>query len=123
MFKTFSKRREKYNRAVLFCIVFMLTLFIFMCNDYVLLFLFVRRKLQWSLQKYTFFTSATSVIWIFGTFLCVYILHKKLKVPESVLLLLGFLSFLNGSLLYAFASKDWHMYFGKFAVISAALCS
>lgn len=113
MINTVLKQRVRYNRIVLFCVVFMLTLFMFTCNDSTLLFLFVRRKFHWSLRQYTFFSSSTSIVWMFGTFLSVYVLHKKIRIPESVVLLVGFLSFLNGSLLYGLASTDWHMYAGK----------
>lgn len=113
MVKTITRQRENYGRTILLLLILALIFSSFITNESSMLFLFVRGKFQWSLRKYTLFTTCTSVIGMVGTVFSTYVLNKVLKIPETVLMLVGLLSMLDGSLLYALASTDWHMYAGK----------
>lgn len=84
-----------------------------MNGDGSVMFLYLREKFDWTLTKFTLYNSATSVIWIVGTMGGTYILHKLLHVKEAVLVLIGFISVITGSLLLGFGRKDWYIYAGK----------
>lgn len=88
-------------------------IFSLMMGEQGLTYLFLREKFGWTLEKYTMYNSALSAVGIFGVFLSIYILHKLLSVTESVLILMGLINGLNGSLLQGLATKDVHIYIGK----------
>lgn len=108
------KSRRKYERPIIFLTAIMLCLYIFVINgDIAVTFLFLRSKFGWTLEKYTLFSSVSNLIWIACTMLGVYLLQHLLKVIDSVLVLMGFLSMLNGTLLQAVAKNDWPLYMCK----------
>lgn len=86
---------------------------IFMVYDSTVLFFYLRRAFSWSLQKFTIYQAISQALWIIGTFFTVHVLHKLVDIPETVLLLVGFLSLLDAYLLYGLASRSWHIYAGK----------
>lgn len=51
-------------------------------------------------------------LWIVGTMFVVGVLHKVFKIPETALLLIGFLSMLNGALMFGLATSGWYIYAG-----------
>lgn len=75
--------------------------------------LMLREKFGWSLQKYTIYSSLTGVNGVIGGVFGIMVLHMWLKVPETILLLIGFISGLDQALVYALANKDWEIYFGN----------
>lgn len=113
MVKTITRQRRDYNRAIFLCLILISIISAFIDREASMLYLFVRRKFQWSLRKYTLFTSCVSVISMLGTIFSTYVLNKKLKIPEATLMLIGLFALLNGSVLYGLASNDWYMYVGK----------
>lgn len=76
-------------------------------------FLFLRAKFGWTLQNYTLFSSVVTGFSIFGVTFGIYFLHKRLSVTESVLMLMGLLSSLNGCLLQGLATNSYYIYVGK----------
>lgn len=115
MFKVAVKRRENYARPIILLTVSILSIYIFIINgDSAVTFLFLRSKFGWTLRKYTLFSSVHNVLWILGTVVGVYLLHKLLVVTESVLVLMGLLSMLNSVLLQGLAKDDWAIYACKY---------
>nr|CAH7748371.1 unnamed protein product [Callosobruchus chinensis] len=110
MMKVALKKREQYKRAIILLCVGILTVYIFIINGNTLTFQYLREKFGWTLTRYTIFSSAESVVWTIGSFLCTYILHNVLKVAESVLVLVGCISMMNGSLLMALARSNAVIY-------------
>lgn len=86
---------------------------VFMVYDSTVLFFYLRRAFSWSLQKFTIYQAISQALWIIGTFFMVHVLHKLVDIPETVLLLVGFLSLLDAYLVYGLASRSWHIYAGK----------
>ncbi|CAH0551578.1 unnamed protein product [Brassicogethes aeneus] len=124
MLKSTFKERESYTRPIILLSILLLTLYIFVINgDASITFLYLRDKMQWSLKQYTIFSSIGTVIFIVGTVFGIYILHTLLNITESVLVLCGFLSFMNGHLIQGLATKDWHIYGASFAKILGGLVS
>lgn len=114
MVRTTFKSREDFIRSIVLLNLLMLTIHIFVMNgDGSVMFLYLREKFDWTLTKFTLYNSATSIIWIIGTMGGTYILHKLLHVKEAVLILIGFISILSGSLLQGFGRTDWYLYAGK----------
>lgn len=88
-------------------------IYVIVVYDSTVLFLYLRRAFSWSLQRFTIFQAINQALWIVGTVLMVHVLHKLVNIPETVLLLVGFLSLLDAYLMYGLASKSWHIYAGK----------
>lgn len=113
MFQVIFKHREQNRRTILLLTLTVMAFFTFMINDITVLFFYVRRSFAWSLERFTIFQAVSQGLWVIGTILMVHVLHKLLKIPENVLLLVGFLSLLDSYLIYGLASKSWHIYGGK----------
>lgn len=112
-------------RSILLVLIAVMGIFVFIINDSTVQFLYLRRAFSWSLEKYTIFQAISQALWVIGTIIAVHGLHKLLGVPETVLMVVGFLSILDGYLLYGLASKSWHIYAGerrKLLNLSAAKC-
>lgn len=109
---TIFKRREHHSRIVLLTSMGLLTLIVMASSDNSLMFMYVRQKLNWSLRKFTLFSSITNVAGILGTLFFVYVLHKMMKIADTAVLLLGLCSMIIGSLLYGIAKSDWYIYAG-----------
>ncbi|XP_066138566.1 probable peptidoglycan muropeptide transporter SLC46 isoform X2 [Euwallacea fornicatus] len=111
MFRTSFQSRAHFNRAIILLLVLTLALYfiaIIGCSS--VNFLFLRAKFQWTLQKYTWFNSGTSVLWITSTMVVVYVFHHKLHVAESKLILSGFVSLAIGAVVEGLARVDWLIY-------------
>lgn len=121
--KTILKKREMFDRTSVICIVLLLGLTAFVWNDSSIMFLYVRERFNWSLEKYTLFSSIEMCIYICGTLLTVYVLHKIVHIPETVLLLIACISLLNGSLLFALARHDRIIYLGTYSIYVTAVHS
>ncbi|KAF7270269.1 hypothetical protein GWI33_016735 [Rhynchophorus ferrugineus] len=84
MFSTTFRQRPGYDRAIIL--------------------------LLWSFLRYNWYSSATNILWITGGFLMVYIIHHRLKIQESPLVTLGFLSLTAAALIQELANVDWLIY-------------
>ncbi|KYB26390.1 probable peptidoglycan muropeptide transporter SLC46 [Tribolium castaneum] len=114
--KTTFKKRRNYDRCVVLSCVLMLTLFILVINgDGALVFLFLREKFHWSLEQYTLFSAAHNVTWVLGTAVGIYLLHKLLKIPETVMIVIGFISMFIGALVMGLAIYSWQVYAAAFS--------
>lgn len=104
--------------------------FVVISGDSSVMFLFVREKFSWTLRQYTLYNSATNIMWmaskfltlfsttavtnfLTGTFIIVYLLHHRLRVTESRLILVGFVALAVGAFVLALARVDWLVYVGK----------
>ncbi|KAF2896623.1 hypothetical protein ILUMI_09551 [Ignelater luminosus] len=74
------------------------------------MFLYVRAKFHWSLETYTTYSSINTVTTSLGSVIGIYFLHKLLKINEPFVILIGFISFIGGSILCGLATKEWHIY-------------
>lgn len=111
MLKTTFSPRESYVRCVLLMTIGIATVYILAANsDTSVFFLFVRKKFEWSLEQYTLYKSVKCVLWIVGIYLGLSVLHKLLKLAETPLLLLGFVSYFVSVLMQAFATEGWQLY-------------
>ncbi|XP_066249962.1 probable peptidoglycan muropeptide transporter SLC46 [Euwallacea similis] len=111
MFRTSFQSRPHFNRAIILLLVLTLALyFIAIIGRNSVNFLFLRAKFQWTLQKYTWFSSGASILWITSTMMVVYVLHHKLHVTESKLVLSGFVSLAIGAVIEGLARVDWLIY-------------
>ncbi|KAF5272414.1 hypothetical protein FQA39_LY07882 [Lamprigera yunnana] len=116
--KTTFKQRENFDRAFLLTVVSMTVIFLLANTaDGNIIFLYLRRKLQWTLKHYTLFISCRKMFWIGGSIIGGVLLHRCLHVEESVIILLGFLSLMANVFIQGIATKDWHMY-----IAGATIC-
>ncbi|KAK4885298.1 hypothetical protein RN001_001569 [Aquatica leii] len=116
--KTTFKRRERYDRAMLLTVALLTVVFLLAATaDGNIIFLYLRRKLNWTLTHYTLFASCRKISWIAGSIIGGLLLHKFLGIEESVIILLGFLSVMANAFIQGIATKDWHMY-----IAAATIC-
>jgi PCFT/HCP family folate transporter-like MFS transporter 1/3 len=111
MLKITFKKRQNYERCTIICCVLMVIVSVVARNgNSAVIFLFLREKFHWSLQTYTLFSAAGSVTSVFGTLIGLYFLHKLMKIPETVLILVAFISSLNGALVLGWAENNTSVY-------------
>ncbi|KAH1006695.1 hypothetical protein HUJ05_007403 [Dendroctonus ponderosae] len=111
MFWTSFKNRPQYNRAILLSLVLALALFfVIVAGDGSVMFLFMREKFHWTLRQYTWYNTASNLMFISSTCFVVYIVHHKLHVKESWIVFLGFISLTAGALIQGLAQVDWLIY-------------
>ncbi|CAG9829878.1 unnamed protein product [Diabrotica balteata] len=72
--------------------------------------MYLRNIFGWSQTDKNVFTSWSSVIGMGGTISLMFILYKKLQIQEASLVILGFISAIGSSLVYALATENWHIY-------------
>lgn len=114
MIKTTFKKRNNFDRYIVLSCIGMLTIYITIIDgNGAVVYLYLREKFQWTLEKYTLYNALHSITWIFGTIIGVYVIHKLLKIPESIMILVGFISLLNGTIVIAIARRDLDIYLGK----------
>jgi H+/Cl- antiporter ClcA len=114
MLKITFKKRQNYERCTIICCVLMVIVSVVARNgNSAVIFLFLREKFHWSLQTYTLFSAAGSVTSVFGTLIGLYFLHKLMKIPETVLILVAFISSLNGALVLGWAQNNTSVYSGN----------
>lgn len=112
MFQVISKRRSDNRRTILLLTLTLMSFYVFIMYDMTVLFLYLRRAFSWSLERFTIFQAVSQAFWIIGTILLVHVLHKLLDIPETVTMLIGLLSLLDGYLMLGLAKKSWHVYAG-----------
>lgn len=107
------KPREGYNRTVLLGCLGAVVIHVFAIAFTATESLLLRSKFHWDLQMLTDFASIQSVFGIMGMCICIYVLHKLLKISESVLIAVGLCANAIGASIMAFAQYDWQVYTGK----------
>lgn len=117
MIKVVFRPREKRKRPILLCAVVLLVLYIYQHYNNSVLFLYLREKFAWSLEQFTVFKTIYLSLWIVGTMFVVGVMHKILRISETTLLLIGFLSMLNGALMFGLATSGWHIYLGSYLLL------
>ncbi|XP_044745388.1 proton-coupled folate transporter-like [Coccinella septempunctata] len=111
---TFKKRPNNKRVLILLCLA-ITSLFLFaVMSGGGSLYMYLRLKFEWTMKQFTLFTSVRDVASIFGTIFGIYFLHKKLKVEEIILILMGLISCLGGALVQGLATTDMDIYFGGF---------
>lgn len=107
------KPRENYRREILLLMTLSSIFSVLAVGDGGITFLYLREKFGWTLTKYTLYNSIMSILAFLSTALGTLLLHKYLSVTESVLILMGSISSIDGHLMQGLATKNWHIYAGK----------
>ncbi|XP_076269606.1 putative peptidoglycan muropeptide transporter SLC46 isoform X1 [Rhynchophorus ferrugineus] len=110
MFRTPFKERELSNKKILLLMMLCLCVGNFAMGGGAMMFYFLRAKFHWTLIQFTWFSSATSILGIAGTFLVIYVLHTLLKIRESLIIFTGTIFSVASLILTGLANKDWHIY-------------
>lgn len=118
MLKTTMKKRLNYDRFIVLSCALIVSLFILAhTGESGLTFLFLRKKFSWSLEQFTIFSAINHVFSILATMSGTYFLHDKLKISETVVILVGLISVFAGMVYFGFASYNWDIYFGKLEIL------
>lgn len=123
MFKVLTKAREKYNRSIIMLITAILTVYVFLSNGDSKLYLLLRDKFGWSYTHYTIYSGVSNLLFTIGTIGGTYVLQNWLRVTESVAILLGLISAMNGYLVRGLANRDFDIYFSVFVKLLGAIIS
>ncbi|CAH1110893.1 unnamed protein product [Psylliodes chrysocephalus] len=113
LFRVFTKKRPNYDRAIIFLITTMLTLFMLGLGSGSKTFLFLTSKFSWTLTEYTWYTGVSSIFFMIGGIFGTLIIHKYLKITESIVVLMGFMSEVNGFLIRGLATRSRDIYLCK----------
>jgi len=121
--KTTFKQRENYERALLLTIISMMIIAVFTnYGDIGVIFLYLRRKFHWTLEKYTLYSSINNATGIAGALIGVFLLHKVLHIREAIVILLGFISTFCCALFQGLGTRNWHIYVaGTIKCLSGAI--
>uniref|UniRef100_A0A6P7FQF7 Proton-coupled folate transporter-like n=1 Tax=Diabrotica virgifera virgifera TaxID=50390 RepID=A0A6P7FQF7_DIAVI len=76
--------------------------------------MYLRNVFEWTMSDKNEFTAWASVVGMVGTIGLMFILYKKLKMKEASLVILGFISAIGSSLVFALAKENWHIYITVF---------
>lgn len=115
MFKATFRKRENYDRfTVVSCLIMLILYLIVVQGDGAIVFYYLRRTFHWSVEQYTLYSAMHNITGIIGILVGVYLLHKLLKIPETIMILVGFLSMFNGMLTLGLAVRDRDVYFGEY---------
>lgn len=113
MIGTTFKQRENNDRSLILLLSTALILFTFANNgDNFIQFIYLRKKLDWNLTKYTLYYGMTSFLWATGALTGTFLFHNKLKIKECNLALLGTLSIIGCFILQELAFNDLYIYLG-----------
>jgi len=72
--------------------------------------LFVREKFDWSIQQSTFYDAASIIVMIIGNIVGMYVLNKVLRISETNLAILSYLSSFADYFIKSMATQPWHLY-------------
>lgn len=127
MLKTCFKRRPFQERRILWSLIVILMFSIFCLNGSgTVFYLFVREKLDWSLEDATLFTSANLIFSVIGTFIGLTLLKSCLKMSDLSLAVLSIVSVIVDSLMKTVAQNGIQMYassaISMFRVLSGPMC-
>ncbi|XP_055921656.1 proton-coupled folate transporter [Eupeodes corollae] len=113
LFKTCCERRPKYDRAIIWLIMLILTLSIgTMQGESSVTYLFVRERFEWTLEDFNLFNAARIIVQIGGSVLAMIVLRKYFGVSIVAMGLLALGCSVLESTARATALYSWHMYFG-----------
>ncbi|GBP07935.1 Solute carrier family 46 member 3 [Eumeta japonica] len=109
MVKSCIKKRPNKGRRI-FVLLTLCTFFVPYTSG--LDYLYTRNKLQWSLETFSIFVVATTLLSVVGLVVGVGVLQKKLKINDVWLTMLSCASSIVDYTIKTFATATWHMYFG-----------
>ncbi|KAH8284796.1 hypothetical protein KR054_001181 [Drosophila jambulina] len=89
--KTCIKKRENYDRAIIWMVMMSLTLCVFaMEGENTVNYMFMRKQFDYTVQDYSVFNAARAVIQLVGSTLAMVLLRRLLGVSTIVMTLLAF---------------------------------
>lgn len=79
-------------------------------SDHGILFLYLRQSFGWSLQRFTLFASFKNMVAVIGSIIGAFLLNKVLRVKETVVLIIAFLTTTCCYILFGLATANWQIY-------------
>ncbi|XP_063219981.1 probable peptidoglycan muropeptide transporter SLC46 isoform X2 [Bacillus rossius redtenbacheri] len=115
------------GRIIVFLIIIVLSAYIIIIEgDFSVLFLYTKVKYNWTIYEYSMFSSYGLLLSTVGMLVGLWLLSRLLQIPSALLAMLGFLSKMMSSLIFAFAPSPWYLYLaigvGVIGGISGPLC-
>lgn len=75
--------------------------------------MFMFDKFKWSINDYNFYSATNVIFQVVGNIFGIYVLKKKLGVPEIIIAIIGFISAMAEYITTGLATASWVLYFSK----------
>ncbi|GJQ70419.1 hypothetical protein Trydic_g22847 [Trypoxylus dichotomus] len=111
LLRTIFRKRENNLTLVIILVIITSTIIRFISHaDVSIFYLFLRKTLDWDMEKYTVYKTLRDLLRIIVTVAAISFLHKGLRIKEAPLILASAALTFASMLLQAWASTDWHIY-------------
>uniref|UniRef100_A0A1Y1KHM0 Major facilitator superfamily (MFS) profile domain-containing protein n=1 Tax=Photinus pyralis TaxID=7054 RepID=A0A1Y1KHM0_PHOPY len=110
MNNTFDGRNVHDKLMIVSVMALMLLYTVARFSDHGILFLYLRQSFGWSLQRFTLFASFKSTVAVVGSIIGAFLLNKVLRVKETVVLIIAFLTTTCYYTLLGLATANWQIY-------------
>ncbi len=112
-FRTLGKKRDHNLRVylILLIVCFEMEMFINV-GDWDNAYLYLRRKLQFTLQDFTLYTTVMGFVGITSQYIAIPVMSEVLHFRDSFIVILDIAGCFTQTLLIAFATATWYLYLG-----------
>lgn len=74
--------------------------------------MFMHDKFKWSVNDYNIYSAMNVIFQVIGNIFGMYVLKKKLGVPEIIIAMIGFMSAMVEYISTGLATASWVLYLG-----------
>lgn len=78
--------------------------------------MFMHDKFKWSVNDYNIYSATNVIFQVIGNIFGMYVLKKKLGVPEIIIAMIGFMSAMAEYISTGLATASWVLYFGTYGL-------
>uniref|UniRef100_A0A6P7FL03 Uncharacterized protein LOC114331362 n=1 Tax=Diabrotica virgifera virgifera TaxID=50390 RepID=A0A6P7FL03_DIAVI len=111
MIITTFKDRGEHKRALLLIAILSTAILGFqVTGDMGIIYLFFTERFDWSYKMYSLYNSFYYIFWIIGTMGGTYFLHNLLKIKDTILIIVGLISFIISFTMMIIAKNDYFIY-------------
>ncbi|XP_072388485.1 probable peptidoglycan muropeptide transporter SLC46 isoform X1 [Diabrotica undecimpunctata] len=111
MIKTTFKNRGEHKRTLLLIAILSTAILGFLTTgDTGIQYLFFTERFDWTFKMYSLYNSFYYIFWIIGTMGGTYFLHKLLKIRDTILTLVGLVSYMISYIIMVIARNNFLIY-------------
>ncbi|CAH1109503.1 unnamed protein product [Psylliodes chrysocephalus] len=122
LFKVAWRKREYGKRTLIFLLMSSQIIVHFVVyGEVTVKTLYLRNRFNWTMQEKNIFSAYSSVLIVICTIACTYLLHKKFKIREGVLVIMSLTSTIASTLLFALSNTDNFLYISAVAGMFSGL--
>ncbi|XP_067005001.1 probable peptidoglycan muropeptide transporter SLC46 isoform X2 [Anabrus simplex] len=110
--KSVIKKRPGNRRLYLIFLLIAMLLYTFQRDEKPMTYLYTQLKFEWTAEIYSDFKTFQSGAYVLGTLLGIPLMSKLLKLPDTVIVMVGAISHGASRFVYGFAEVSWLFYLG-----------